>query len=414
MPALETPYRVINPPEFVFEYRDEVRAARDKNWCALKRAYRSGDRKKLRRTLHTFYSSEANRAAYLYDAGMRFPNVRDWKAEVSCFHPLQAIDHVIDWWRQPKADGGFRYVCDLSSHMKAAHLMNADAIRAQMDVPCFIYNVKRSGNRADGTGRNALVTKLLAQLQAGFMHYRVFDVRDCFNSINPGALITLPLPRRIYENTLKLENLSFRHDTERERRHFADTSFNRDIMDAEGASGPEGLLQGSPCSNVALAYLLQDIPQPDPTDGCILLYGDDIVALSRTPAIAEWVDQAIAQYFGQPSLGPLHLHRRAAGHHGHFEYLGYEFLYSEVAGDWHVSLSARNWEKLANLRNEEALTHWPMYGSGVDIHIRRRIMNSLSAHRSLSDADAICEHLVCTSWDHVELEEQARHRGRPR
>lgn len=292
--------------------------------------------------------------------------------------------------------------------------MVADVIRAQMEVPCFVYNVKHSDYRADGTGRNALVSKLLEKLRAGYTHYRVFDVRDCFSSINPNAITRLPLPRRIYENTLNLSNLHLHHDTVREQRHITDTTSIGNIIDAGGASGPEGLLQGSPSSNVALAYLLQDLPQPCPQDGCILLFGDDLIALSRTAMIAERVDRTVTQFFEQPSLGPLHLHRRATGNGGHFEYLGYEFTFSEVASDWHVNLSVRNWDKLARARNDEALRHWPMYGSGVDFHIRRRMMMSLSGHPALSDTEGVADALVYGGWDLAELAAKDQQAGQRR
>lgn len=404
----------MNPPECVATYRDRVRNLRNQNWGLLRKAFQSGDRTKLRRARHNYSRNEANRAAYLYEAGLRFPNVQEWETDVAFFRPEEPLRHVIDWWRQQKARGGFRYVCDLSPYMKAAHLMNADLIRAQMDVPCFIYNVKRTDYRADGTGRNALVCKLLNQLRSGFTYYRIFDVRDCFNSVGPEAIATLPLSRRIYENTLELKNLSLRHDIIREQRNIADTATYSIITDAGGESGPDGLLQGSPCSNVALAYLLQDLPQPSPEDGCILLFGDDLIALSRTPTIANRVDQTVTEFFERPDLGPLPLHRRAAGYQGHFEYLGYEFIFSERTQDWYVGLSARNSEKLARARNEEALKHWPMYGSGVDFHIRRRMMTSLSGHQALSDVEAVLETLVYGGWDNVELAARYLNRGRKR
>lgn len=413
---MEITYRSLNPPELVIAHRDHVRKLRDKNRSLLQRAFLSGNRQRLRVAKHKYFGNEANRAAYLYDAGLRFPTVRDWETEVALFGPLKPLTHAIDWWRLPKASGGVRCVCDLSSHMKAAHLMCADVIRAQFQIPCFVYNVKRSEFPAEGTGRNALVSKLLKQLKAGFTHYRVFDVRDCFSSINPDALTRLPLPRRVYENTLKLSNLCLRHDVIREQRHFADNTLLGNILHVGEGSGPTGLLQGSPASNIALAYLLQDLPQPCPDDGCILLFGDDLIALSRTAMIADRVDQKVTEFFEQPGLGPLHLHRRAAGNCGNFEYLGYEFAFSEITHAWHVGLSARNWDKLSRARNEEALKSWPLYGSWVDTHARHRIMKSLSGHPALSDAQSVCDALMSGGWDHVELaaeDHQRRHRSSP-
>ncbi|MGC3938145.1 hypothetical protein ACOTTU_10100 [Roseobacter sp. EG26] len=289
--------------------------------------------------------------------------------------------------------------------------MNADVIRAQMNVPCFVYNVKRADRLADGTGRNALVSRLLSCLRSGFSYYRIFDVRDCFGSVNPKAITKLPLPRRIYENTLKLNNLSFRHDLVRERKHIADPSVWRDINDAGGDSGPEGLLAGSPCSNVALAFLLQDLPQPSPEDGCILLYGDDLIILSRTPAIAERVDEAVTQFFEQPNLGPLHLHRKATGLFGSFEYLGYEFTFSEIRGDWFVGLSARNWDKLCRLRDNAKSSDWKMGQVSSEFVVGQKIRQSLAGHEMLTDAEAIFDAIWTGGLDIVELSRWANNRN---
>lgn len=405
MPTMTTPYWAENPPELEHRYRENAQVLRNKHWCALNEAFKASDRVRLRRRRDAFFKNEAHKVAYLYEAGIRQPNVRSWEIEAAAFDPLCPIPHVIDWWRKPKKAHGFRLVCDFSPLLKAAHMMVSDVIRAQMKVPTFIYNLKRSEQFAHGVGRNALVQQLLAQLRAGFTHYRIYDARDCFNSINPGALTppNLPLPWRIYENTINHENLNFRHDTAREGRHFADITFYRDIINAEGASGPDGLMQGSPSSNVVLAYLLQNVPQPDPMDGCILLFGDDLIALSRTSTIADRVDNAVTRFFGQPTLGPLQLQRRAIGNCGNFEYLGYEFLYSEINRDWHVSLSAGNWQKLGQIRNEEALRHWPLHGTWVDNHVARRMMRSLAGHPALTEPENVCKALVRGGWDHYEL-----------
>jgi hypothetical protein len=273
-----------------------------------------------------------------------------------------------------------------------------------MNVPCFIYNVTQFGGASRRTGKDALVAELVTRLCSGYMHYRVYDVRDCFNSVSSDALIppNLPLQRRIYDNTLNLQKLCFRHDTIREQRQFADTSSYRDIMTAVGASGPEGLLQGSPASNVLLAYILQNIPQPNPQDGCILLFGDDLIVLSRSQEIVDQVDQNLLHFFGQPTLGPLQLLQRASGYQGHFEYLGYEFSYSPFRENWHVSLSSKNWGKLERLRDLETLMCNPKNQSMYsEAPISRKIWRSLSGHRSLTDPAAILHTIMAGGMDAV-------------
>lgn len=396
MPALQAPYYIVRPQHVVNEFVLNARVERYKCWGKLQEAFAGGSRE-LRVLRDKYPKNPSVRIACLYEAGMRQPSVGEWMAAADSLKPFEPLDHVIDFWRHPKAPNGFRIVCDLSDYMNAAHRIVADMVRAQMHVPGFVYNIIPTGNVSRRTGRNGLMTDLLSHLRQGFTHYRIYDVRDCFNNVSAGALVppNLPIQWRLYDNTLNLQNLSFRHDVLREQKHFAGITSYRDIITAEGASGPEGLLQGSPASNVVLAYILQNIPQPAPQDGCILLFGDDLIVLSRTRATVDRVDQNLVDFFGQPTLGPLQLLQRASGHLGCFEYLGYEVSYSEAADDWHVGLNAKNWSKLERLRDEETLRNNPgnlrMF---TDCHTAWKIRQSLNGHRSLSDPEAILDAIM--------------------
>lgn len=403
MPAIEIPHYHTHPQQPVYEYIRHAWSERDKLFGKFRDAYKAGNGKAVRRYRTQWFQDKFVKISCLYKAGLRNVSVNGWQHDAEWFDPFQPIEHVVDWWRVPKSSSGHRIVCDLSPHMKAAHYMIADALLAQFDVPGFIYNVRPPGKKGRPSGREALVAALLSKLRMGYTHHRIYDVRDCFQHVGPDALSKLPLPRRVYENTLNLSNIQFRHDEDREQGHFTDTSYYRDIIAAEGASEPTGLMPGSPCSNVILAYSLQDTPQPDPQDGCIFLYGDDLTALSRAPAVAEWVDQNLLNYFGQSSMGSLQLLQKSAGHLGYFEYLGYGFQHHAPSGSWEVTLSDRNWGRLQKIRTLEALKPlkpWEMCSQGRTV---MRLRRHIQGFKSLTDRDSVLISLMEGGPDGEEL-----------
>ena len=228
MPALESPYAAMFPQKPVHLFIQRAQSERARLNSRFSENYTKGDRKQLRRERDLWFKDRLVKAACLYQAGMRHVTVDDWKRAADQFNPFEPIDHVVDWYRRPKSSHGYRIVCDLSWYMKAAHYMVAGAVMAQFNAPDFIYNLKRQRGARQPVGREALISALLDRLHAGFNHYRIYDVKDCFQHVGPFALSSLPLPWRVHENTLNLDNIQFRHDTVRELKHFADiASYSR-------------------------------------------------------------------------------------------------------------------------------------------------------------------------------------------
>ena len=157
-------------------------------------------------------------------------------------------------------------------------------------------------------------------------------------------------------------------------------------------------MQGSPCSNIILAYLLRTMPQLDPVDGVKLLFGDDLVVLTRENALLEILDETLPEYFADPALGPLTLLKTNTNSSNRFEYLGYDFS-SNWDGSWEVGLSQKNWSRLEAVRDRELLKRTPLASRFENIQIRRTLMGILTSHPHLSDPQAIIDALMTADWD---------------
>jgi len=245
----------------------------------LARAFRSGDDRKLRKALNSFFTDTRVKMSALHKAGERQPNIEGWRYAAKSLDPRTPFPEPVNWWPEPKARGGYRIVCDLPRPLKATHYMIADALYAQMEIPPFIFDLR-------GRGRNKAVLGLFEKLNAGFNSYRVFDVKDCFQNVNPEVIHKLPLPRRIIENALIIENLSLQRVAKQNATEPGDILSDTPAIESI-ESGPAGLMQGSPASNVILAWLLREAPCPDSEDWLLFVYADDLIVVARQDGIFE-------------------------------------------------------------------------------------------------------------------------------
>ena len=218
----------------------------------------TGDRQKLRKLKQAYFTDKMVKISALHKAGERQPGVPEWFAEADRLDLFTPFSEPVNWWHEPKRSGGYRKVCDLPRPLKATHYIIADAIRAQMVQPVAIYNLK-------GKGRDRLVSDLLAKLSQGFDTCRIYDVKDCFQSVNPNTIYQLPLPRRIIDHALAIQDLNLQR-VATPTASYGDAPIDIPV-DNTAECGPAGLMQGSPASNLILAYLLQTMPQPDPDGG---------------------------------------------------------------------------------------------------------------------------------------------------
>lgn len=356
--------------------------------------------KRLRRLIHSYFKDKNVKVSVLAKAGIRMPSTTGWLTEALLFDPFSPFPEPVYWWPEPKRSHGYRLVCDPPPAIRAAHYMIGDVIAAQTDLPPFIFNVK-------GKGRDGLARQLLEKLEQGFTCWRTYDVRDCYQSVDPGAIYQLKLPRRIINNALDMNNLNLQRvagkGTTRSGSPYRDT-----IVDAAVESGPSGLMQGSPASNLILAFLLQTMPQPIVGDGYLFLYGDDLIVVARTQDACDRVEQSLCEFFAQPWLGPLPLQRKAAGIGGAFEFLGYEFRLDATAGNWAIDLSRRNWDELARIRHDTLLILHRENRHGIFSDDMKEVRAKLTGHGALTNPDAILDAVASIGPDGWEIEQSRR------
>ncbi len=332
----------------------------------ITKAFYAGDKKARRKEVHAFFKDKRVKMSALHKAGERHPNSMGWEVAAKSLAPFTPFPEPVNWWSMPKAKGGYRIACDLPRPLKAIHYMIADALYAQMDILPFIFDLR-------GRGRNMAILRLLEKLQAGYNSYRVFDVKDCFQNVNPEVVYNLPLPRRIIDHALNIQNLSLQRVAKQTATVTGDIPSDTLLIDDAIESGPAGLMQGSPASNVILAWLLRNLPQPDNDDWVLSVYADDLIVVAKQDDTLERVEQMLLGFFERPELGPLFLKKKAAGTGLAFDYLGCEFRHSSVSGEWELDLSHKNWDKLHRKRYAEMAEYKRKYPHGIFVDEEKSI-----------------------------------------
>ena len=200
------------------------------------------------------------------------------------------------WYPKKKSSGGYRPICKLPPAMKAAHYMLAAIIDALLPETRTLYGIPGKGV-ADG------LRELKALQNAGFVHLAKTDIVNCFQSVDPDTLYQLPLPMEVIRRTLDYRNLTFIGGANQNASQVF-LGYSSCVYDRlHKASGPKGLLQGSPASSVILAWLLKDIPTSD--DARVMLCFDNIVVAARTPDGTRGMMETLTAYLGHSPAGPL-------------------------------------------------------------------------------------------------------------
>lgn len=297
-----------------------------------------------------------------------------------------ASGHPISWWSKRKSDGTSRTIASLPLAIKARHWQLALLLRPLTPQLQAIFNLP-------GRSRDQLVCEVRDRLNNGFSHVARYDIRDCFPSINPEALRTLPLPRKEIEHYLIPDALTFvqrgaTHD------HHGDPS-GKHSGSSHGAHtgtirrprGPRGLIQGSPASNAILAYLLQDLPPVGP-DAEARTYGDDFIVVGRSADVCRNAGHTLAEHLLQCRYGPLDLRMLDDSEDGYFEALGYSFRCDAPGGCWSVDLSRKNYNKL-DILHEQALFLDYQEGRKLPFRARAAVTEHLNSFASTSDPNSI-------------------------
>lgn len=228
------------------------------------------------------------------------------------------VPHV-KWYPKRKANGGFRPVCVLPLQLKSVHYMIGAVVEAHLPCNSSIYGVS-------GASRDDAAHALKTLQNSGFCYLAAADIKNCFQGINPDAIYQLPLPKEVIRKTLDVRNMTFTTGTEFGV-HSEPNGFghSREYIDVRNPSGPQGLLQGSPASNIILAWLLRSIPNDD--NVAVLLCFDNIAVAGRTAEVTRQMMDTLADFFRRFPAGPLELHdyQYTNGENDLLEFLGYSF-----------------------------------------------------------------------------------------
>lgn len=367
-------------------------------------------RKPLRAAIRDAMSSDIVKISCLHRAGLRLNSPEAFLWHAQAMHMAKPFEGVVRWRTVEKRSGGSRTIVILPVMLKARHKMIASLIQAQFQPPDFIYSVR-------GRGRDDLIADLSDLLNAGFTAVIRCDIRDCFANVNPEALTTLPLARGVIETAMHPANLRFVRQDERETSHrntgdAINGSPISTIRDHDSAAGPNGLMQGSPASNIAMAYLLRDLSWPCSDDVRVLVYCDDFFIVGRTIEDCRVVEDALTRYLAGCPFGPLTLLRKETSESGYFEALGYGFVRDNISGTWSVDLSVQNHDKLEALH--EAAVAEDLCAGFMLPHMGDALVGKrLESFRAVTDRGAIEERYHVSGHDSL-IPNECSLRGRAR
>lgn len=280
----------------------------------------------------------------------------------------------VRWYLMSKQSGGYRHICILPPDLKAAHYMIGAAIAAQLPAVPTLYGIRHRGV-ADA------LRELKTLQNAGFFHLAKTDIRDCFQSVDPDALYQLPLPMEVIRRTLDHRNLTFA-GAGNQNASQAIAGYSSSVYPPyHKASGPSGLLQGSPASSVILAWLLKDIPAGD--GARVLLCFDNIVVAARTPDGTRQAMDTVTAYLGHSPAGPLALCDATFADNEPMEFLGGLFDPARrdigIASDT-MSRSERRLGAVEETDRMELVQIWTEYQRLAAENALYRAVNPLEGH----------------------------------
>lgn len=361
----------------------------DKEIGKVQKYAQMGAVKKTKAAIRNAKRSDAVRISCLHKAGLRSDHPGEYLRHARQIELSVPFEGDVPWVAAPKRNGGHRPIVNLPMPLKARHYMVARLVGTQFDVPQFIYGVK-------GKGRDRLISEIKALLEAGYVHVLHADIENCFNNINEEALYGLPLAKGDIENTLFTDNLRLLQRVATEQAPMVSdtgTALGTSIGTITGiasTSGPMGLMQGSPASNIILAHLLRGLRVNESEDVKFMLYSDNFILMSRSKEALSAEGHSLAEQLFQSSFGPLVLVNKDNSDGGYFEFLGYGFQKKPMSGIWEVFPSQCNWDKLDRL-HEVAMEADLNSGSLFPFHGDASVRQFLTGFKSVTWPDEFVE-----------------------
>lgn len=284
---------------------------------AIRSAPKSG--KRLQPVIRDFLRSPHAKLVSAYKAlggGADPDQVRSLSRQVDAW----ATDYPsIRWHPKAKPDGSSRPICILPPALKAAHHLIREVISQQTVPNGTLFGIP-------GASRDDLARQLKQLQNSGYIYLAKTDVIDCYQSINPDALYSLPLPQEVTRRALDTRSLCFSvtHHPDNASQSKQDFGSSGSIYEIDhNVSGPKGLMQGSPASGVVLAHLLVGLP--DRADTKVMICFDNIVIAARTPTGSRAMADTLAARFERCPAGPLAMCEPEYADATPLDFLGYRF-----------------------------------------------------------------------------------------
>lgn len=284
-------------------------------------------------------------------------------------NPFSLHGEPVRWRFHPKRSGrGYRTVCTLPWRLKAAHYLIGDVLHARLTPGDHIFDWRRRG-------RDREAWQIQAALEQGFEWCFVGDLTNCFQSVKTDALYDiLPLPAAVIEHCLDYRHLTFAYGHSNDvHRH-----------DAREWDGPRGLLQGSPASNIVLAWLFNDLPSAMPPGCAPFLISDNVLVAAHSEQECRAIEQHLSGYFAGHPAGPFTLTGKISSLDDEIEHVGYAYSRGEngviitPAHDGHERMMARF---LAALREDLSMAR------DEPLRALRCLQEALSGYRAWSPDD---------------------------
>lgn len=226
------------------------------------------------------------------------PDRQTAEALSAIVNPWRGSYRPIRWYKHEKKRGGYRPICSLPNDLKAVHYIIAGVLKAIFAPSNHIYGVT-------GKGRDEAARRLKEAQNAGLVYLAKLDIVDCFQTINPDSLYQLPLPKEVIRRALDTRNMTF-EEWEPQKGKTANQRLSGIPLYSHSESGPRGLLQGSPASNLILAWLLNDMPMPE--GALVLICTDNLAVAAKDHTTRQTVIESLVAYFRRDCpAGPLNL-----------------------------------------------------------------------------------------------------------
>lgn len=276
-----------------------------------------------------FLTSKAARTLALAEARKVRANERDVQTIYGRLNTIRCWQDVIldgsrrvDWHYKTKRSGGFRRVCSLSNDLAMWNYLARQIILQ-------VYQPRQHVAHWPGRGRDRQIRAMRASCLSREIFAVLTDVRSAYQHVDPDALYQLlDLPGALIRGALDARFNTYRYVGGRSLKGAIGMS-NVSLGSTNTEPAPQGLLQGSPTSDLVFGLLMDDLPDHIPSNLGCFGYSDNVGVLSWSEQDALAVRANLVEYFSRHPAGPFVLRTEVVPLSGMgFDYLGYWFRWN--------------------------------------------------------------------------------------